>query len=399
VNPIHEAIFAGLVKRVRAILGSHVGQTVGILGGPGHGDHCRALCLAAAVRRNAATDRIVCLFRFNGSMVEWDLAYAAKAAGVADDVLMTPALPYRTHLRSELRSKFETFYDSMPFAVGVYPHWGNDREMRQNTLCAATVGDLYSGFPMSNWKLNDRDEPFSWWELARMTTELDVRPEDLPVPLECAPLPDDAEMRYFSPHPDSASRLEAGVTNWERADVHMPRYVVIHNGAGGRTQTKCAPIELFNGIVSRLAADGVRCVQVGTANEPLVKNAIDRRGLRLPLTARLMKESLGLVAVEGFLQYIAAGLRIPAAIFFGPTPYSLFAMPSNLNMLTGKCPQGRCFWLHNRWGERCVAQGPEGGPCLNLPSADSAAEPVAKYIAECEEAGKLKMGAVKEGVA
>ena len=62
---------------------------------------------------------------------------------------------------------------------------------------------------------------------------------------------------------------------------------------------------------------GYRFIQTGGANDPLLKNVIDERGLALLKTAALIKNSLFFIGLEGGLMHLSQAVGKKAAIIYG----------------------------------------------------------------------------------
>jgi hypothetical protein len=359
---------------------------IGVLSGTGHGDHMRAVAFCNALRGAHPNAHIFLVTCMTGTMVEFDICHNAKVMGIIDSFVPMQQVPRELTIH-HLRDQFDVLFDVMPYPVGTY---SNDVDLSVQVEANARLAPfsvMYSGHPQLYMLL--KHKPMTQWEIMSMTSGYTVSELDL-IPLtELSPLPE-GDPGVFAAH--------AGSDNWSKAKLKdVPRYVTVHNGAGEGRTTKCAPPDMFPAIVARLKADGVRCVQVGVPDESKIKGVIDRRGLRVPLTARLMTGAICHVDVEGFLPYVAAGLGVPSVVLFGPTPPHVFGMCQNKNFInlvdsrTGQrvqCPVGNCFWAGENWSAQCPL--PErGNPrlphCQNFVSPDEAAQGVAKFVKEREE--------------
>ena len=371
---------------------------IGVLGGTGHGDHMRAVAFCNALRAKHADAHIFLVTHLTGTMVELDICHNAKAMGIIDAYVPMQQVPRELAIH-HLRDLFDVLFDVMPYPVGTYwsRHraeggigWMSDDNKAFQTMANARLAPfaaMYSAHPHMYMLL--KHKPIMQWEIMSMTSGYDVSENDLIPLLELSPMPEG------DPAPFAAY---AGSDNEETAALKdVPRYVTIHNAAGGGGATKCAPPGVFKAIIARLKADGVRCVQVGTKDEPKMKGVIDRRHLRVPLTAKLIAGAICHVDVEGFLPYVAAGVSVQSVVLFGPTPSFVFGMERNLNLLkivgeTGSkrvpCPLGTCFWLGENWSAQCP-MGEHGNPCYphcqNFVSPDEASQSVAEFVKQREE--------------
>lgn len=388
---------------------------VAIMCGPGHGDNARGLALANAVRSRYPKAHIFLLItKFTGTMAEHDMCHCAKAIGVISEWMALQGLSRRL-LISALREQFTVLYDAVPYVVATYwnlytpaanaigPAYADEQAKAEQRLAPYRI--LYDGHPHDTWRL--KLEMMSQWELMSASSGYDVTPEDLMAPMECAPIPDGA---------DEALRAHAGSDNFERAALHgVGKYVVVHNSAGQYAQMKQAPPEVFEAIVARLQADGVRAVQVGGKGETRIKDTIDRLGYRLPITCKLLQDAVVLVSIEGFLPYMAHAVGTRSIVLYGPTMPWTFGIEGDMPLLRMQdkadsegmgrhrafCPAGTCFqgggWSPSEgWATRCRVQAPaaEGEPspcCLNFLPPAEAADLVSEVVA-------LRIALMKEGV-
>lgn len=349
-------------------------RKVGVLAGPGNGDNARgqAICNALCGSRH-----MTFLTSFTGTMVEFDLAYAAKQAGTVDVHVVRQPVP-REMVVARLLPRFDVLVDAVPYAVRVY-----SREDAENARRIEPFRIFYDGHPEMRALLRDR--PYSVWDLAALTTGLEVSPGGVIAPLECAPWPTAEELEPFGEGAVDVLKTYAGCG--APGDIRLEgvgKYVTVHNGAGRHSRTKMAAPAVFEAIVQRLDARGVKCVQVGVKDEdtePAIAGAVDRRGLRLPLTVEILRRGLTFVDVEGFLPIIAAGCNMLGVVLFGPTPPQTFGMEHNVNCIRLKngrppCPYGVCFARNDAWGDVCAAGHKY---CANIPEPGEAAD-IVDYV-------------------
>ena len=322
----------------------------------------------------------------------------------------------RPILLSTLPRHFDITYDCVPYAVGVYHNKAEAQAEATQRLMPFRL--LYDGYPDRDWRL--RDYPLSLWELMRASTGLDISLVDLAMacPDKCAEIPENGTFADVvgdddRPCPDLANRLlveGGGTTSWEKARLHgVPRYVVVNTGTGRGGRTKQAPPEVWKAVVSFLESDGVRAVQVGHARDERVEDAIDRRGLRLPLTCRLLQDALCVVTTESFPAYLSAGMDKSAVVLYGSTPMQVFTMGAgNVDLIhTEKgeggehvaCPLGCCFRLPG-YGDRCLLPKDEqraDGYCLNVPHPAEAARAVSALAKAVLQYQRGELPAQQEG--
>ncbi len=414
MNQVQAGFIDDLVGRIigihSEIAHARLDLRIGILGGKGHGDHMRTLAFANAVRYKYPEALITVIYHFTagGGMVEWDMMHAAKTIGVIDASIPIQALPRSILCGERVAGQFDLFFDTMPYPVGTYWNVWSDRSGMPASLGEYQgIADarlkpfrtLYDGHPLDNWRV--RYDTLSQWDIMSASSGINVSEMDLFAPTECAPMPEQADLAMFGPDALAALTESAGVDNWERAKLSgVPRYVVIHTGVGRRSEIKLAPPQVFKAIVTRLGADGIRCVQIGGKGEALVDDAIDRRGLRLPLSARLMGGAIAFVATEGFIPYVGAGVGVPGVVLFGPTLPHVFGLKGRLNLIGCKqdghvrCPAGTCFfgggiWPAGEWGDKCplgAKDNPAYPYCCNMATPAEAAEHTAQYVQRMEAA-------------
>ena len=395
-----------------------------VIGRLGHGDHARAIALASAVRAEHPTAWTLLLMHTTaaGSMVEYDMAHHAQTIGVVNDYYNAQRLP-RPLLVARLRKQFDVVFDCVPYAVGTY--WNLDRQARRGDpmyaepnaddqlradQCLAPFRSLYDGYPFANACLRVREQfgGLNQWEILAESSGLSVGADDLQcaIPMELAPWPTPEQLGMsvaavqdgvfeFSPAEGLKSlKAHAGSADWSKTKFAGKQpYVVVGNSAGQGGSLKEAPVAVFKAIVAALKQKKVRCVQVGGPNDPLIEGTVDRRGLRLPLSAKLVQDAIGVITIEGFLPYVAAGVGTPSMVLFGPTMMSTFMFEGNLNLVKTEprvggqldvpCPYGSCFWMTGGWGEHCMAD-PEWTECVNFITPMRAAASAQEFVSLCQ---------------
>ena len=326
--------------------GKHV-----VMSARGRGETARAIALCSRIaKRDGEPPDLVTIY--DGTMGKLDMAHAAKQKGSVGNALCVHEFP-RTSMLPILRDHYEMVYDAMPVAVGVHT--------RKGGLDVARLGcyaDLYAGYPHNNWQMARHGK--SWWEIMSDTTGLTIEPKHLKfaVPHECAPIP--AESELPPPFAGRDARMKGESDDPKQAMLPPGgTYVTFNTSAGPRCRVKLAPPDVWIAIFDHLANLGIQVVQVGSASDwpqnneaykGVAEKIINRTGLRLPLTVRLMEQSIAYIGNEGFLHYLAAGMGLPAVALFGPTPQGVYAFPGNLNLqrrLDNKmlpCPAQSCLW-------------------------------------------------------
>lgn len=377
-----------------------------VLSGEGHGDHARGIAFCNALKRKYGECHITLFTRHCGSMVEHDMAHSAMLMGAIDAHIPLHFFGRRL-LIGWLVKQFHAVFDCVPYPIGTYwslPSYDAPHAepaplelhlQAQADICLKPWLDIYTAHPTENWKLLKAS--YNIWQIMTASSGIDVDERDLIPPVELAPFP--TELRLAGVDPSLAvetMKLGQGETDWKLAEA-TGRYVTVHNSAGGSAGMKTAPPAVFDAIVSRLAADGVKAIQIGYGGEQKIKGADDRRGLRLPLSARLMAGAIAHVDIEGFLQHIARAMDTRTFMLVGPTPYYLFRNDTTEAYVeliereqgpSTPCPFGCCFQSSTDWSKRC-ALGQDNNPnwpyCMNMPSSAKAAEAAAQFVRETEE--------------
>ena len=382
---------------------------VGVLCGTGHGDHMRGIAFCQALKRHfGPTCHITLLTHFDaGCMVTWDLVRSAQVYSQVDTWVPHQKVGRRM-LVSRLAPCFDVFFDAKPYAVGTYWNLLADADHIKAAGTTAWIDkaladerlkpflDIYLNHPQGNARMIT--EQYSQWECMAASSGVDVTEADLIPPVaneyECAQFPGDlllSDDKAREMRPSKVQKLiekDGGNADWKKVAVRGTRYVVVNNAAGARSATKCAPPQVFKAIVSRLTADGIKCVQVGAAHDAVIPDTIDRLGARVPLVARLIERAITTVTIEGFVAYLARAAERVAVVLFGPTPLPAFAFACNLNLLKGAaqgkaapCPMGCCFWREANWGARCPL-GEEH--CVNFEEPAIVADRVAGLCRQLE---------------
>lgn len=377
--------------------------TMCVLPHTGLGDRMRALAFCSALKRRYPGAHIFFPWKFDKgatAIAGLDLAYNAQLMCMIDGHAPAQQIPRRVFV-GWLRERFDVVFDLTGAAVRAYWQGNYQAQIRADNELAPFL-DIYAGTPTTNWKMID--EPYSQWVMMAASSGVPVDEGDLIPPLECAPI--EAETWRIalddgSEHvPEDLAehlRRDAGCSNWERSRVPGCKFVVLHNTVGGGARMKEAPPEVMAAIIKRLDDDGVQCVQVGGNGDARIEGAIDRRGHRLPMVAKLVGESLGVVACEGLLPYIARSMQVQSTVLFGPTPWPTYSIEGNVNLLHRDaeggpaCPITCCFWggpggnyvVRDAWYSMCQLSGHKfvDGQvvkvCLNMPHAEEAADAAA----------------------
>lgn len=387
-----------------------------VLADQGIGEMARAIALCGAVKASLGPQGTVTLVgHYDGTMAKRDMAHRAKECLSIDNYIEAPTpggihLP-RAVLIDCLVDHFDVLYDAMPIAVKTYERshveaqaWADNR--------LAPYATIYHGWPIDNWRL--KYEMLPWWEIMSLTTGFDIGGKHLAddlfpaCALECAPWPEADDI----PPGGSLEDLKR-LSGADEADLpDLPDgvpYVVVHSGAGYGSRNKIAPKHVTDAIIKEIEDHDVPCVQVGVTGDQLFKCRHRIMDVRLPITNQVIQGATCLVDNEGMLNYMAQGLGVHAAVMFSVTPYTIYGMPGNLNLVPGlsrfdakdkvpkqligkprACPLATCFWGGGwTWGEnwcsRCRLEdvgfyNPENPSCMNFPKPADAAREVWQFV-------------------
>jgi len=384
-----------------------------VIAGSGHGDNARGFAGCQALRAAEPQADIFVVMHFTGEMVELDMLHTAQITGVVNSGIPLQAVPEQALIHF-LIPRFDVVYDMRPYAVVTYYNCDPTRKDCRLQLKRQAVADqrlkpfwfMASGHPLEWWRL--KFCPMSQWDIMSHTLGIPVSELDLMAPMELAPYPKRAPERLKRDKTDVAAAVQG---------LQKGRYVVVQNGAAPESFTKRAPPFVFEEIVRALDLMNIRAVQVGYPTEDVIPGAVNRLGYRLPITNELLAHAICLVAVEGFMPYMAAALGKPSVVLFGPTLAQVFGMCQdrrvwpvpNLNLVRSvkdaeggervACPAGTCFWgggrphpafRQEKWAVQCPWSGVSigGKPlsadlpyCMNMVSPETAAAAVTEYVA------------------
>lgn len=142
-------------------------------------------------------------------------------------------------------------------------------------------------------------------------------------------------------------------------------YVTVHDGfdesfgkmMGITRCTKQLPAEKWRTIINGVRAQGLKIVQVGAPNEPLLAGVdLDLRGkTTLSELGFVLKSAAVHVDTEGGIVHFARAVQKRSIVFFGPTSVSFWGHPANLNLCSEEYADH--WWIHPDWMARApIAQ-------------------------------------------
>ena len=418
MHPYHDICLKGALDWLQETrkASARNGLRICVLGGTGHGDKARQLAFCVGVRAKYPDAHIFFLampFAEGSAMVDYDMACCAAESGTVDGYYFMAGVD-REPLVQDLLPHFDVLFDAIPYAVKAY--WSNAvyaNEQYDADQLLAPYRWLYDAHPEDDHRLRHR--AFNIWDVMSRSSGIEAMPFDLALvaPLDCAPWPSLAELTtpltstgevdpeatlaYIKEHVGSSD--EKNLTLGYVGD-----YVIVHNSAGRGGRSKVAAPTVFKAIISFLVTEGVRAVQIGRHDDAkLADSVIDRRGLRLPLSNRLLAapECLGLIGIDSLPMYMAAGVGMvkqhskAAMILFGSTDPRHFGLPGNMNCVhvrqadsgvqyACRLSGGTCFRLPG-YGTGCMLpkeanDDPEH--CLNTLPPEDAAHTAVDFVRE-----------------
>jgi len=319
----------------------------------GFGDFYQQMALAvAALRHHDFGVHMVIITSIHGAKADIDLAAGVSSLPAIDVGLMPPCDMWRT--LEMLREQCEIVYHMPGYAVRTHIQKGfNDAEQKRANLCLEPYKSLYFDWPKSNQQLCH----VSQWDVMSDTVGFRVEPTDFFVSERLAEIGDE--------HMSMGMLRDEAVRSAERGALHgVGKYVVVHNTGGGGSVTKHIPDDVFQAGIDTISALGYRVVQVGAKSEKKYKRVIDRRGLRWPLSVRLMNGADAYFGLEGAMAYVAFACGTRSLVAYGSTPEGVFAFPGSIALNAQPCRA--CWWATDDWSSKCA----EGhASCANMPSA------------------------------
>jgi len=103
-------------------------------------------------------------------------------------------------------------------------------------------------------------------------------------------------------------------------DPHDRERIVVV-GAGGYGAEKRWPGDRWPSLMNFLRQDhpGVRILQLGTSNDPLIEGAEDSRGMTIEGSFHVLSRAAVCVTHDSFLAHLAPVARCPTVVIYGPT--------------------------------------------------------------------------------
>jgi len=114
--------------------------------------------------------------------------------------------------------------------------------------------------------------------------------------------------------------------------------------------------EGFQAVVNFCQARGFKCLQIGSATDPVLSGTIDLRGkTNLRETASVLAQSRLFIGLVGFLMHLACAVECPSVIVYGgrETP-NLTGYSCNINII--QQPSCSPCWQRNRcdYAHKCM---------------------------------------------
>lgn len=152
--------------------------------------------------------------------------------------------------------------------------------------------------------------------------------------------------------------------------------IAIAGGVGPMGGLKKWPVEAWADLIQKAMAEGFRAVQIGGAEDELLPDAVDLRGLSLAETAWVIDHARAVVAVEGGMAHLAAATDTPAVVIFGPTPVVTFSYPGHKAARAIGCTP--CWGAEPMWSAEQCALGQD--TCFNFPSPNEVLEQLMEIV-------------------
>lgn len=297
----------------------------------GIGDWMQQAAVAMAVRRRHPKAFIVLIGRDLGPDADGQplVNNLLRHHPAVDHTISYPPVNWQRTVRA-IYKRFDIFYQ--PHYVMRTYNWIDPAAQHRADLCLGPYLKYALEFPLSNHWLEDLGE--TQWQMLRTSSGLDVSEADLWVKSGKCP-----------------------------AAVAKRRFVTLHNMAGGSALIKCAAMSTMQDVAAAFWKKGILPVQVGAATDPPIAGCADHRGLTINATAAVVKRSMLHIDIEGGLVYLAKAVGTRSAVFFGPTPSSVFGFAGNITLTSFNCRP--CWWHADRWGVNCRDRQPI---CRNIPT-------------------------------
>ncbi|MGE0450461.1 MAG: glycosyltransferase family 9 protein [Vicinamibacterales bacterium] len=129
----------------------------------------------------------------------------------------------------------------------------------------------------------------------------------------------------------------------------------------------------FQGVVD--ARSDLRWIQVGSPTDPLLRGAADHRGLRVRMTAGLLRRAKLFLGLEGGLMHLARAVDTPAVVVYGGALHPAVSGYAQQVALWRRPACSPCFSSHDPMSPCPHARG-----CLTSISVDDVLEAVASVI-------------------
>lgn len=152
-------------------------------------------------------------------------------------------------------------------------------------------------------------------------THYDFFPWTMKAPLHCGAIM--AKLAGIKGNLSLRPRLAINDKSYEEFTSRLNKeegYVVIQPFAGEWFRTKNWYIEYWEDLIQRLKSEGEKVYQIGTLDNPLIRGALDFRGMAtLDQTFLLIKNAAVLIGVNSFAEQAAYAFDVPSIVLYGPT--------------------------------------------------------------------------------
>ena len=322
---------------------------IGLYKDGGIGDLMQEAAFAAAVRRRYPDAYINLICRDLGQDADGVplVANILRGNPAIDGVTPIPQVGWQRGVRAFYRD-FDIFYE-VQYAARTF-NWIDASDQHQADLLLRPYEKYTLDFPATSRRLGETQQ--TQWEILSASSGFDVSENDLAI--QVGELP---------------------------KELRRKRYVVVHSMAGGVALAKCAPLTTMVALAASFKKARIPCIQVGAPRDPQIRGALDYRGRTINVSAAIIQRARMLIDIEGGLGYVARAVGTRRAVFFGPTPATLFRFEGDIvlrNTRGGRPPCEPCWHHGPRWAVNCYKQFPI---CANIPTDGAAvAEALIRHI-------------------
>jgi len=128
-------------------------------------------------------------------------------------------------------------------------------------------------------------------------------------------------------------------------EAREPRTVILHSRPNPRLSSKDWGLDRWKDLATLLIPAGVRLLQVGGKEEPILPEAEDLRGLPPSELPEVFCRTSAVVCVAGLLMHLAEATKTPAVVIYGGREHPVIdGYPDQVHLSSGPLP------CRGRWG-------------------------------------------------